>query len=245
MNSLPRVVCVLASVAALGCSNYATPHHPYAPLLSGGGQVEATVTAGASGTTAPTFAAQVAISPVDHFVIVAGGDVDPFAYDRNTQHIAGELALGAYVIDGPELRAEVLVGAGGGYGTGQWLPDSGDDDSLLRGRYFRPFIQGTVAHVVDFFTFGGGLRLGVTFADIAVLPGPMTYYPPRGGRTSQVHIDPFITFRFRYDVFEAELTGGASLSGGDAIVGAPVNGFGGLRLRLRFQAWDPGGAPSE
>ena len=195
---------------------------------------------GASGSAAPTLAAHAAIAPVDHFVIEASADVDPVDEGNGTLHGAGELGLGVFAVGDPRLRAELIAGVGGGYGNGTWYGEC--DDFALEGPYVRPFAQGAIAAVYDFFTFGGGLRLAVTFTDLQVTrldPGSDLL---SGGFNAQGHIDPFLTMRFRHEIFEVDLTGGTSFSYGNAIVGSVFNAFGALTVRLQFQVWGGGTA---
>ncbi len=223
---------------ATGCSNYAKPHHPYAPLFERAGQIDVAVSAGPSGRAPVSFAGHAAVAPVDHLQIVAGVDFDPIRESNRTRHVAGELGIGGFVMGEGRLRAELVGGLGGGWASGE---NEEEDDGPwgVVGPYVRPFVQGVVGGVFDFFTFGGGLRIAATFAHLRTYDTASSDYPYGDGPAEQVHIDPYTTLRFRYELLIVEVAAGASFSFGDSIVGAPIYGYGALTLHFHFDAWAP------
>lgn len=232
--------CRSASGVALlvlcGCSSYGGPHHPYAPLLNAAGQIDVAVTAGASAPSAPTFAAHVAIAPVDHLVITGGFDTAP--PDQAHQRVSGELAAGVFAARDPRIRAEVLAGVGAGWSLGEQVNE--DETISLEGPYVRPFVQGFLGGVWGgFFTWGGGLRGGATVAFLDELSSEDPPGDVMQNRRIAFNVDPFTSFRFRFDVFEIDITGGGGLQSGQNL--SLVNIHASLTLRLVFQAW--GDAP--
>ncbi|MFK7987198.1 MAG: hypothetical protein AB8I08_14335 [Sandaracinaceae bacterium] len=233
--------CLLA-----GCSNYALPHHAYAPLLERGGQLEVRGSAGVNlgaGTPELVLEGQMAGSPVDGFVIAGGVTTSVIPGEKTSNHFDGELALGAYLADDPSLRAEVLAGCAVGYGTGFYFGEEGD--ARLWGTYTRPFVQGTLAGVTSngFFTIGGGLRVAANFIglnarDVApVEDGPSFVM---SGFREALHVDPFVTARFGDDVARLEVGLGTSVMLlGSSAVGALMNVWFNVALRLRFDLAGP------
>lgn len=242
----PCSLVVLASAAALGCSNYAQPHQPYAPLLDRGGQVDLAASVGLTDQTAPTFSAHAAVSPIDHLVVTAGLDADPLRDQPDeTSHVAGELGAGAFVVGEPHLRASVIAGTGAGYGTGRYRPED-NDDLLMEGPYVRPFVQGTIAGVYEFFAWGGGVRLGTTCAWLTFTPGADGVVWFDDGQYAQGHLDLFTMLRVRHQALIVELSAGASYGFvGDEVVGAALGAYGALTVHAQLEAWNPRGVDSD
>lgn len=233
-----RLLAGCLGLASLACSNYAKPHHPYAPLFERAGQIDVAVSAGPSGEGLVTFAGHAAIAPVDNLQIVAGVDFDPIQESNRTRHVAGELGVGGFVTGEGRLRAEGVLGIGGGWGSGVMRAED-DGPWGIAGPYARPFLQGVLGGVFDFFTFGGGLRIAATFADLHTYDTEGSDFPYGDGPAGQVHLDPFTTLRFRHEHLIVEVAAGASFSFGASTVGAPFNGYGALTLHLLFDAWGP------
>ncbi|MEC7523591.1 MAG: hypothetical protein VYE22_27160 [Myxococcota bacterium] len=228
-------------LALSGCSNFAGPHHPYAPLLDRGGQVDVAAGVGLVHSAGVTFTGRAAVAPVDGFVITAAAHLDPIDLGDGTRQYAGELGLGAFAMGDDALRAELLAGVGGGYAYGRWNGEDGDEG--LEGPYARPFLQGTLAGRWGVVTWGGGLRLGVTVADLTVTPIDPGGDLATPGLGAQVSLDPFTTVRLDFGALHVDLTGGGAVAFGERTVGQMGNVHVALTVGARFSAW--GEAPSD
>lgn len=213
---LPLSVLTLASLS-VGCAHYSTIHQPYTPLLDHQGQADVAIRGGVTDDISVIAAAQGAYSPVNNLVVAANVDVDVDTGSTGPNvRGGGGVAVGTYVND-RVLRAELLVGVNGGYGSGGAfhrcaISSAGSctsDRYALTGPYVSPFAQGMVGFEIPHFEFAGGLRLQGGFADIEsrLVSGDT---PPSMARQSleQLLLEPFVTLRFPMEFARFEITGG-------------------------------------
>lgn len=245
LTYLPRAATLALLIAlACGCSNYAPPHIPHSPMLESGGELELSGSISAQNDTQPTFAARLALAPADGFVIVAGADFDAISEgSTRTQHVAGELAAGAFLTGFENLRGELLLGVAGGYASGRWNGEEVDDE--VDGAYARPFAQGALGGRWDWFVWGGGLRIATTIADLTLTPYDPSLRRADSGVYAQIHFDPFTYAGVRFDGFEVDLLFGGSFSEGHPSVGGQLRGYLALTLRSRFELWSEGPTPPQ
>ena len=251
-SSLALGLGVIAVPLLAGCSSYAVPHQPYAPLLSRGGQVAVQARAGVTGAAAPTFAVHGAYAPVENFEIVAGADFDPVGDTAGgeTLHGAGEVGIGTFAVD-ESMIAELIGGTAVGWGSGAYLDGFRDDGTgsgqlvsnryRVDGPYVRPFLQGVVGSRFGIAEIAGGVRLAYTWSQQtfatfdAQTPGLTPY------SATAVHLDPFVVARLAVDIVRLEALAGLSLTFGDVSVGPPFNVFASLGVGVVFDTW---GAPA-
>ncbi|MBN8615061.1 MAG: hypothetical protein J0L92_30975 [Deltaproteobacteria bacterium] len=254
-RSIIRSLLVLAlgavvSSLAQGCSSYAVPHQPYAPLLSRGGQVAIQARGGVTGAAAPTFAVHGAYAPIENLEVVAGADFDPVGDTSGgeTLHAAGEVGIGTFAVD-ESLIAELIGGTAVGWGSGAYLDGFRDDGTGsgqlvantygVDGPYVRPFLQGVVGSRFGIAEIAGGVRFAYTWAQQSFTPfDPGTPQLQRYDATA-VHLDPFVVARLAVDILRIEAMAGLALTFGDASVGPFFNAFASLGLGVVFDTWEP------
>lgn len=249
-SSLALGLGAIAISLLQGCSSYAVPHQPYAPLLSRGGQVAIQGRAGVTGAAAPTFAVHGAYAPVENLEIVAGADFDPVGDTSGgeTLHGAGEVGIGTFAVD-EELIAELIGGTAVGWGSGAYLDGFRDDGTgsgqlvsnsyRVEGPYVRPFLQGVVGSRFGIAEVAGGVRVAYTWAEQSFTPFDASTPALSPYSATAFHLDPFVVARLAVDILRIEALAGISLTFGDVSVGPMFNAFASLGLGVVFDTWDP------
>lgn len=205
----PLAAC-LTALLSVGCAaSQITPTHaPRAPMFDHAGQVRVSGGAGISAVHGPMLAADVAIAPVDGFAMMAGVDADP---SGETTHVAGDLAVGAFLPRHRWMRLEGYVGLAAGYATGWgefFRPGATTLSTAdLSGPYLRPYAQVVWGVELPYFEAGVGARLSASLMEVHGAPrdgGPSF----RSGYERGV-FSPFATVAFVYEAFRLELVPGA------------------------------------
>jgi hypothetical protein len=210
------VSAVALEITQTACSTFTSPHPHYAPLLDHAGQVDVQVRGHGAVIGGPTLGGGanvgIAYAPVDHLVIVAGGDV--FFGQNRARRYSGQVGVGVFARD-DVLRLEAIVGAFGGgmHGSGTFLDEPGR--YRLDARYVLPYAQLFVGWERESFELAVGIRVSALLADVKVTPSRGA--PPLNARrigTERAQIEPSLTIRLPFDFFRLDFEVGAAIWAG-------------------------------
>lgn len=211
------VFALAIEISQTACSTFTSPQPHYAPLLDHAGQLDLQVRAhGAWAGEGMGGGANVGIAyaPIDHLVIVAGGDA--FFGQYRARRYSGQVGVGVFARD-DVLRVEAIVGAFGGGMHGSGYVEDGRDLHRYRldGRYVLPYAQLFVGWEREHFEMAFGARVSALLADVKATPSSGS--PPLNDRrigTERAQIEPSLTIRVPFDFFRIDLEVGATIWAG-------------------------------